>query len=51
MKVLDYISNIEPSGLLCEEYAERVRNAKSKKRLFDIVCVANGVSGLPEMRA
>lgn len=51
MKVLDYISNIEASGLLCEEYAERVRNAKSKKRLFDLVCDANGVSWLPEMRA
>ena len=50
MKVLDYISEIEASGLLCEEYAERVRSAKSKKRLFDIVCDANGVSWLPELR-
>ena len=38
------------NGLLCEEYAERVRNAKSKKQLFDICADANGVSFLAEMR-
>ena len=52
MKTMNWLKNeIMANGLLCAEYAERVRNAKSKKRLFDIVCDANGVSWLPEMRA
>ena len=52
MKTLDWIRNeIMANGLLCEEYTERVRNAKSKKQLFEICCDANGARFLPEMRA
>jgi hypothetical protein len=52
MKTLDWIRNeIIGNGLLCAEYAEKVRNAKSKKQLFDICADANGASFLPEMRA
>jgi hypothetical protein len=52
MKTLDWLrQEIMANGLLCEEYAERVRNAKSKKQLFEICCDANGVSFLPEMTA
>lgn len=51
MKVLDYINNIAANGLLCDEYAEKIRCAKSKKRLFDIVCDVNGVNWLPELRS
>lgn len=51
MKVIDWLNNeIIANGLLCDEYTERVRNAVSKKQLFEIVCDANGVSFLPEMR-
>lgn len=52
MKTLDWIrQEIMANGLLCEEYTERVRNAKSKKQLFEICCDANGARFLPEMRA
>lgn len=52
MKTLDWLKNeILANGLLCEEYAERVRKAKSKKQLFEICSDANGVAFLPEMRA
>ncbi len=50
MKVIDWIERIIERGLLCDEYTEKVRLASSKKELFDIVCDANGVSFLPEMR-
>lgn len=50
MKTLNWLKNeIMANGLLCSEYAERVRHAKSKKQLFDICADANGVSFLPEM--
>lgn len=52
MKVIDWINkDIIANGLLCEEYVERVRKAKSKKQLFEIVCDANGVNFIPEMRS
>lgn len=48
---MDWLKNeIMANGLLCSEYAERVRNAKSKKQLFDACADANGVSFLAEMR-
>ena len=51
MKTTDWLKNeIMANGLLCSEYAERVRNAKSKKQLFDACADANGVSFLAEMR-
>ena len=50
MKTLNWLKNeIMANGLLCSEYAERVRHAKSKKQLFDICADANGISFLPEM--
>ena len=48
MKTLDWLNNeIIGNGLLCAEYTERVRNAKSKKQLFDVCADANGVSFIP----
>lgn len=50
MKTIDWLKNeIIGNGLLCAEYAEKVRNAKSKKQLFDICADANGISFIPEM--
>ena len=52
MKTLDWLKNeIMANDLLCEEYTERVREAKSKKRLFEICADSNGVSFVPQMRA
>lgn len=51
MKTLDWIQkDIIGNGLLCDEYTEKVRKAKSKKQLFGICADANGISFLPEMR-
>lgn len=50
MKTLDWLKNeIIGNGLLCDDYAEKVRKAKSKKQLFEICCDANGVNFLTEM--
>ena len=52
MKTLDWIQkDIIGNGLLCDEYTEKVRKAKSKKQLFDICADANGISFLAEMRS
>lgn len=52
MKTLDWLNNnIIGRGLLCDEYIEKVRSAKSKKQLFEICADSNGVSFLAEMRA
>lgn len=47
----EWIQEIIGSGLLCGEYTSKVDDAKSKKRLMDIVLDANGVSWLCEMDA
>lgn len=50
MDFFDWINKkIIGNGLLCEEYTERVRNAKSRKELFEICCDANGLKFIPEM--
>ena len=50
MKTIDWLNNIIKDGLLCDRYITKVYEAKSKKQLFNIICDANGVSFLPEMR-
>lgn len=51
MKTLDWLNNnIISNGLLCDEYVEKVRNARSKKQLFEVCADANGVTFLAEMR-
>lgn len=49
MKVLDWLNDIIYSGLLCEEYTKKVKEAHGKRALFDIVCDSNGISFIPEM--
>lgn len=49
MKTIDWLKNeIIGNGLLCAEYAEKVRSAKSKKQLFDIAADINGLVFLCE---
>ena len=51
MKTLDWLNNnIIGNGLLCDEYVEKVRNAKSKKQLFEVCADSNGVTFMAEMR-
>lgn len=51
MKTLDWLNNdIIGNGLLCDEYVEKVRNAKSKKQLFEVCADSNGVNFMAEMR-
>lgn len=49
MNYRDWIDDIICEGLLCDEYATKVQQAKSKKQVVDIVLDANGVSYLQEM--
>lgn len=51
MRFSEWINKIIESGLLCEAYTDKVEEAKSKKRLMDIVLDSNGQSYLCEMQA
>lgn len=51
MKFSEWITKVIESGLLCETYTDKVEEAKTKKRLMDIVLDSNGQSWLPEMQA
>ena len=46
MRFSEWINKIIESGLLCEAYTDKVEEAKSKKRLMDIVLDSNGQSYL-----
>lgn len=50
MDFFDWINKeIIGNGLLCEEYAELVCKARSRKELFEICCDTNGLKFIPEM--
>lgn len=49
MKTRDWLNDIIDKGLLCEQYTDKVVNAKSKRQLMDIVLDVNGASYLQEM--
>lgn len=49
MKTIDWITDIIDNGLLCEEYTGKVKQAKSKKDLMEIILDPNGVSFLQQM--
>lgn len=50
MKTLDWIEKETiATGLLCEEFTNKVHSAGSKKQLFEIWCSVNGASWLQEM--
>lgn len=49
MTFKDWIDKVIDSGNLCEEYTDKVHEAKSKKALMDIVLDANGSKFLVEM--
>jgi hypothetical protein len=49
MNYSEWIDDIICQGLLCDEYATKVQQAKSKKQVVDIALDANGVSYLQEM--
>lgn len=51
MKFSEWITKVIESGLLCEAYTDKVEEAKTKKRLMDIVLDSNGQSYLCEMQA
>lgn len=51
MRFSEWINKIIESGLLCEAYTDKVEEAKSKKRLMNIVLDSNGQGWLPEMQA
>lgn len=51
MKFSEWITKVIESGLLCEAYTDKVEEAKSKKRLMNIVLDSNGQSYLCEMQA
>ena len=49
MTFKDWIDKVIDSGNLCEEYTDKVHEAKSKKALMDIVLDANGSKFLVDM--
>lgn len=49
MTVEEWLDGVKKSGLLCGKYEERIRNAKSRRQMMDIVLDANGISFLQEM--
>ena len=49
MTFSEWINKVMASGHLCEEYTNKVHEARSKKALMDIVLDANGSSYLCEM--
>lgn len=51
MKVVDWLNKVIDSNILCEGYCEKVKKAKGKKSLMDIVLDANGSTWLCEMDA
>lgn len=50
METKKWINRMYASDALCEEYMAKIRNAKSKRQLFDIAVDANGIDYLCEMR-
>lgn len=50
MKTLDWLNFVESEGKVCADYTDRIKDAKSKKDLFDFACEIGGAKFLMSMQ-